>query len=177
MASIKLALSYVPLVKELNMKTAFPFLWRAGAGVVFQWCSMEERKWKNKIQAWHVNTVGQDCHISSLAPYWLSHSCRSKSRFKTSQVRSAALAKTCQRAIKGPHTHTHTHTHKVKRKGFQEYKPPRVFDDVSLDILALKSMQLLLFLLKFFFFFFFTTWISRHVTWSGDSQYYHSCTL
>lgn len=48
-----------------------------------------------------------------------------------------------------------THTHTEKKMGFQEYKPSRVFDDVSLDILALKSMQLLLFLLKFIIFFYY----------------------
>lgn len=56
-----------------------------------------------------------------------------------------------------------THTHTEKKMGFQEHKPSRVFDDVSLDILALKSMQLLLFLLKFIIFFYYLDFPSCHL--------------
>ena len=29
-----------------------------------------------KLKAWYVNIVVRDRHVSALAPYWLSHSCR-----------------------------------------------------------------------------------------------------
>lgn len=96
-ASIKLALSYFPFVKSFPcpecLNGCFSDVW-----------------WEK-----HEDVVGQVCHISRLAPYWLSHFEQVQEGVQKELRRSAGLVMSCQKTIKGPHTCRHTQEKWVSR--------------------------------------------------------------